>query len=85
MNKSSDKWWQGDKSLRTAGELVSGGGLAGALMTLLYVILGIVIWSLVGYGLDRLLGTSWIVWLGLVVGACGGFYLVYYHMQNSNK
>ena len=77
-----DKWWNGSKELRTTGELVSGGGLAGAVMTILYVVIGMAIWSLVGYGLDRLLGTHWIVWIGVVVGAFGGFYLVYYHMKN---
>lgn len=52
-------------------------------MTILYVIIGIAFWSLVGYGLDRLFGTSWIVWIGALIGAFGGFYLVYYHMRNS--
>ena len=82
MNQSHKKWWDGDKELRSAGELVSGGGISGAFMTLLYVVIGIAFWSLVGYGLDLLFGTRWIVWLGALIGAAGGFYLVYYHMQH---
>lgn len=83
MGEPKKKWWDGDKELRSAGDLVSGGGTAGAIMTILYVIIGIAFWSLVGYGLDRLFGTSWIVWIGALIGAFGGFYLVYYHMRNS--
>ncbi len=71
--------------LRTTGELVSGGGLSGAIMTLLYVIIGIAFWSLVGFGLDKLFGTTWIVWVGALIGAFGGFYLVYYHMSSNNS
>jgi ATP synthase protein I len=67
--------------LRSAGELVSQGGLAGAMMTLLYIAIGLAFWSLIGYGVDRLLGTRWIVWLGAGIGAFAGFYLVYLHMR----
>lgn len=83
MAKADEKWYQQNKQLRTAGDLVAGGGTAGAVMTLLYVMIGIGIWSLVGYGLDHLLGTTWIVWAGVAVGAFGGIYLVFIHMQQS--
>lgn len=77
--RSDDQPDRGD--LRSAGDLVNAGGLSGAIMVLLYVVIGIVFWSLVGYGLDRLLGTQWIVWLGAGIGAFAGFYLVYLHMR----
>ncbi|MFW0111872.1 hypothetical protein ACN082_09585 [Rothia sp. CCM 9417] len=83
MANADEKWYQQNKQLRSAGELVAGGGTAGAVMTLLYVMIGIGIWSLVGYGLDHLLGTSWIVWAGAAIGAFGGIYLVFIHMQQS--
>ena len=73
MAEPEKKWWRGDRELRTTGELVSGGGLSGAVMTILYL--------LIGFGLDSLLGTSWIVWVGVLVGVCGGLYLVYIHMS----
>ena len=67
--------------LRTAGELVEGGGLSGGLTTLLYVVIGMGFWSLVGWGADRVLGTRWIVILGACIGAASGIYVVYLHMQ----
>ncbi|MFI7581425.1 hypothetical protein [Kocuria kalidii] len=70
-----------DRGLRTAGELVEGGGLSGGLTTLLYVVIGMGFWSLVGWGADRVLGTRWIVLLGACIGAASGVYVVYLHMQ----
>ncbi|MEX5260571.1 hypothetical protein [Kocuria sp. CPCC 205263] len=67
--------------LRTAGELVEGGGLSGGFTTLLYVVIGMGFWSLVGWGADRVLGTRWIVVLGACIGAASGIYVVYLHMQ----
>ncbi|MGQ1839646.1 AtpZ/AtpI family protein [Kocuria turfanensis] len=69
------------RGLRTAGELVEGGGLSGGLTTLLYVVIGMGFWSLVGWGADRVLGTRWIVVLGACIGAASGIYVVYLHMQ----
>ncbi|WP_237187982.1 hypothetical protein [Rothia nasimurium] len=83
VGKTDEKWYRQDKQLRSAGDLVAGGGVAGACMTLLYVMIGIGIWSLIGYGLDHLLNTTWLVWAGAAVGAFGGMYLVYIHMQRS--
>lgn len=71
--------------LRSAGDLVNQGGLAGAVMTLVYIAIGLGFWSLVGYGVDRLLGTRWIVWLGAGIGAFAGFYLVYLHMRQRDE
>lgn len=82
MTENRKKWWDGDKELRSAGELISGGGISGAFMTLLYVVIGIGFWSLVGCGLDLLFHTHWIVWVGAGLGALGGFYLVFHHMQH---
>ena len=39
------KWWDGDKKLRTTGELVSDGGLSGAVMSILYLIIGVAVWG----------------------------------------
>ncbi|WP_421082881.1 hypothetical protein [Rothia nasimurium] len=84
MGKTEDTWYRQNKELRSAGDLVAGGGTAGAFMTLLYVMIGIGFWSLVGYGLDHLLNTTWIVWAGAAVGAFGGVYLVYIHLQRGS-
>lgn len=71
--------------LKSTGELVAGGGLSGAVMTLIYVIIGITFWSLVGFLLDKLFSTEFLVWVGVLVGAIGGFYLVYYHMTHTQE
>ena len=44
-----------------------------------YIIGGIIVWSLIGWGLDNLWGTRWIVLLGALLGAAGGFYLSHMH------
>lgn len=44
-----------------------------------YIVGGIIVWTLIGWGLDNLLGTSWIVLAGAFLGAAGGFYLSYTH------
>lgn len=83
MTDSEKKWWDGDKKLRTTGELVSGGGLSGGVMSVLYLIIGMAFWGLVGFGADWLLNTRWFVWGGVLIGACGGIYLVYLHTSRS--
>jgi len=40
---------------------------------------------LVGYGLDHLLGVSWIRWVGVLIGAFGGVYLVFLHMRQTHQ
>ncbi|KRF05678.1 hypothetical protein ASH00_09495 [Arthrobacter sp. Soil782] len=44
-----------------------------------YIIGGILVWSLIGWGLDNLLGTRWLVLAGGLLGAVGGFYLSHKH------
>ncbi|CAL8898530.1 hypothetical protein KVA01_15590 [Kocuria varians] len=70
-------------TLYTAGELVERGGLGGGLAVLLYVVVGAVFWSLVGWFLDHLLGTRWIVIAGAVFGASAGVYLGSLHMRDA--
>lgn len=83
MVDSEKKWWNEKKQLRSTGDLVSGGGLSGAVMSLLYLLFGAAFWGLIGLGLDALLGTSWLVWVGTCIGFCGGLYLVYIHMSRN--
>ncbi|NYE94806.1 F0F1-type ATP synthase assembly protein I [Psychromicrobium silvestre] len=40
-----------------------------------YIIGGIVVWSLIGWGLDTLFKTHWIVLVGALSGLAGGLYL----------
>ncbi|WP_394938672.1 hypothetical protein [Psychromicrobium sp. YIM B11713] len=40
-----------------------------------YILGGIVVWSLIGWGLDVLFKTHWIVLVGALVGLAGGLYL----------
>lgn len=40
-----------------------------------YILGGIVVWSLIGWGLDALFKTHWIVLIGALVGLAGGLYL----------
>ncbi|MBG6181289.1 hypothetical protein [Arthrobacter sp. CAN_A1] len=59
------------------------GGYNAGLAVFSYIIGGIVVWSLIGWGLDNLLGTRWIVLAGGLLGAAGGFYLS--HMHNLTR
>ncbi|RKQ37168.1 hypothetical protein C1C97_003195 [Kocuria tytonis] len=70
-------------TLYTAGELVERGGLGGGIAILLYVVVGAAFWSLIGWLLDHLLGTRWIVIAGAVFGAAAGVYLGYLHMRDA--
>lgn len=51
------------------------GGYNSGMIVFSYIIGGIVVWSLIGWVLDILLGTHWIVLAGAFVGLAGGFYL----------
>ena len=51
------------------------GGYNSGIIVFSYIIGGIVVWSLIGWGLDILLGTHWIVLAGAFIGLAGGFYL----------
>lgn len=59
-----------------------GNGVAGynaGISLLSYIIGGILVWSLVGWWLDNLLGTQWIALAGALIGAAGGLYLAHVH------
>ena len=55
------------------------GGYNAGIAVFSYIIGGIIVWSLIGWGLDYLWGTRWIVLLGALLGAAGGFYLSHMH------
>ncbi|WP_120521315.1 hypothetical protein [Arthrobacter celericrescens] len=57
----------------------NGGGYNAGIAVFSYIIGGIIVWSLIGWGLDYLWGTRWIVLLGALLGAAGGFYLSHMH------
>lgn len=51
------------------------GGYNAGMAVFSYIIGGILVWSLIGWGLDILLNASWFVLIGAFVGLAGGFYL----------
>lgn len=55
------------------------GGYNDGIAVFSYIIGGILVWSLIGLGLDNLLGTRWLALTGGLLGAVGGFYLSYKH------
>ncbi|BCT76683.1 hypothetical protein SCMU_25250 [Sinomonas cyclohexanicum] len=55
------------------------GGYNSGMAVFSYVIGGIVVWSLIGWGLDNLLKTRWLVLAGALVGIAGGIYLTLKH------
>lgn len=55
------------------------GGYNAGIAVFSYIIGGILVWSLIGWGLDNLLETRWIVLAGGLLGALGGFYLSHKH------
>ncbi len=62
----------------------SDGGYNGGIAVFSYIIGGILVWSLIGWGLDNLLGTRWLVLVGGLSGAAGGFYLSHMHNLTSS-
>lgn len=42
-----------------------------------YLVAGVVVYGLIGFGLDRLLGTSFLVAIGILFGAGLGLYLTW--------
>ncbi|MHA7281794.1 hypothetical protein [Arthrobacter sp. TMS2-4] len=62
----------------------SNGGYNAGIAVLSYMIGGIAVWSLIGWGLDNLLDTRWLVLAGAFVGAAGGFYLSHMHNLTQN-
>jgi ATP synthase protein I len=61
------------------------GGYNAGMAVFSYIIGGIIVWSLIGWGLDYLWGTRWIVLLGALLGAAGGFYLSHMHGLTSSR
>ncbi len=58
-----------------AGGGAAEGGYNSGMAVFSYIIGGILVWSLIGWGLDIFFGTHWIVLLGAFLGLAGGFYL----------
>ncbi|WP_258802574.1 AtpZ/AtpI family protein [Pseudarthrobacter sp. NS4] len=67
-----------------SGDRTDGGYNAG-MAVFSYIIGGIIVWSLIGWGLDYLWGTRWIVLAGALLGAVGGFYLSHMHGLTSSR
>ncbi|WP_427130570.1 hypothetical protein [Pseudarthrobacter sp. S9] len=61
------------------------GGYNAGIAVFSYIVGGIVVWSLIGWGLDNLWGTRWIVLAGALLGAAGGFYLSHMHGLTSSR
>lgn len=63
----------------------SDGGYNAGMAVFSYIIGGIIVWSLIGWGLDYLWGTRWIVLAGALLGAVGGLYLSHMHGLTSSR
>lgn len=50
-----------------------------------YIIGGILLWCLIGWGLDFLLQTAWIVFAAIPVGAVCGYYLARHHQRHGRQ
>lgn len=50
-----------------------------------YIIGGILLWGLIGWGLDFLLQTSWIVFAAIPVGVVCGYYLARHHQRHGRQ
>jgi ATP synthase protein I len=61
------------------------GGYNAGIAVFSYIVGGIIVWSLIGWGLDYLWGTRWIVLAGALLGAAGGFYLSHMHGLTSHR
>ena len=48
-----------------------------------YVVGGILLWGLIGWGLDNLLQTAWILFACLPLGAVSGYFLARHHQRHS--
>lgn len=70
-----------DGQLSTAGQLVQGGGNRAAVGILTYLVIGTAFWSLLGFLLDYLVGTQWLVYAGAGFGLAAGVTLSYLRLQ----
>ena len=68
-------------SLSTAGELVQAGGNRAALGIMTYLVIGTAFWGLIGFLLDYLVGTQWLVYAGAGLGLAAGLALSYLRLQ----
>ena len=79
----------GEPAKRTGAPGVSAengdGGYNAGIAVFSYIIGGIIVWSLIGWGLDYVWGTRWIVLAGALLGAVGGFYLSHLHGLTSSR
>ncbi|GGH94147.1 hypothetical protein ACFFGR_09840 [Arthrobacter liuii] len=66
-------------------EASTDGGYNAGMAVFSYIIGGIIVWSLIGWGLDYLWGTRWIVLAGALLGAAGGFYISHMHGLTSSR
>ncbi|MGN6404869.1 AtpZ/AtpI family protein [Sinomonas sp.] len=57
----------------------SDGGYNAGMAVFSYIIGGIIVWSLIGWGLDTLLKTRWFVLIGALLGIAGGLYIAGKH------
>lgn len=73
------KWPGPSKSHQSDSTISSEGPYNAGLAVFSYIVGGIIVWTLIGWGLDNLLETRWIVLAGAFLGAAGGFYLAYVH------
>jgi ATP synthase protein I len=46
-----------------------------------YLVAGVAFYGLIGFGLDQWLGTSWLVAVGVVLGAVLGLYLTWKRIE----
>lgn len=69
------------ESLSTVGELVQAGGNRAAVGILTYLVIGTAFWSLLGFVVDNLVGTQWMVYVGAGIGLVAGILLSYLRLQ----
>lgn len=50
-----------------------------------YAVGGLMAWGLIGWGLDLLLDTRWIVFLGALLGATAGLFLARHHVRHRRR
>lgn len=53
--------------------------------TINYMIGGLIAWGLIGWGLDLLLDTRWLLFVGALLGALAGFNLARYRQRRRSR